>query len=69
MRLTSARGGALLATANESEAVIVVVASGYPRGLFQFTGPPTLKVTRQQKQVSIPYLYTSYLFIATTSDF
>ena len=40
-------------TANDIEATIIVVASGYPRGLFQFTGPPTVSVTRQQSQVSM----------------
>jgi len=43
--------GAQLAAGNDSEATIIVVASGHPRGLFQFTGPPTVMVTRQQKQV------------------
>jgi len=48
----SASGGAQLATASDVEATIVVVANGYPRGLFQFTGPPTVSVTRQQNQVT-----------------
>jgi len=45
-------GGARLATGSDSEATIVVVASGYPRGLFEFNGPPTVSVTRQQNQVN-----------------
>jgi len=45
-------GGARLAAGSDSEATIVVVASGYPRGLFEFTGPPTVSVTRQQNQVN-----------------
>jgi len=49
----SVSGGAQLATANDIEATIIVVASGYPRGLFQFTGPPTVSVSRQQSQVSM----------------
>ena len=49
----TASGGARLATANQNEATIVVVASGYPRGLFEFTGPPTVSVTRLQKQVNV----------------
>jgi len=52
LRLLSVSGGAKLATANDSEATIVVVANGHPRGLFQFTGPPTVNVTRQQNQVT-----------------
>jgi len=49
----SASGGAQIAVSSESEAEIVVVASGHPRGLFQFTGPPTVHVTRQQNQVKL----------------
>ena len=46
----SVSGGAQLA-ADENEATVVVVASGHPRGRFEFTGPPTVSVTRQQNQV------------------
>jgi len=52
LRLMSVSGGAQLAAANDSEATIVVVASGYPHGLFEFTGLPTVTVTRQQNQVN-----------------
>jgi len=55
MQLMSVTGGAQLAAANDS-ATIVVVASGHPRGLFQFTGPPTVDVTRQQNRVTSPLL-------------
>jgi len=52
LHLMSASGGARLAAGSDSEATVVVVASGYPRGLFEFTGPPTVSVTRQQQQVN-----------------
>ena len=57
LRLMSVSGGAQLATASDIEATIIVVASGHPRGLFQFTGPPTVSVTRQQNQVSTIYCH------------
>jgi len=54
-------GGAQLAAASDSQATIVVVASGHPRGMFQFTGPPTVMVTRQQNQVASLLLSISLL--------
>ena len=41
-----------MGTAADIQAVIIVAASGNPRGLFEFSGAPALNVTRSQTTVS-----------------
>ena len=52
LQLLSATNGAILKLGNESQSTIIVVASGNPRGVFEFSGSPYVNVSRLQNTVS-----------------